>query len=53
MGLTGRTKRKRRRYYNQAMGQFGAIIKKYELSLEPSEYSYIAWALANARSRGK
>ncbi|WP_270971898.1 hypothetical protein [Campylobacter upsaliensis] len=49
MGLTGRTKRKRRRYYNQAMGQFGAIIKKYELSLEPSEYSYIAWALANAK----
>lgn len=49
MGLTGRSKRKRKRYYNQAMGQFGAIIQKYELGLEPKEYDYIAWAIADAK----
>ncbi|HEC1573557.1 TPA: hypothetical protein R1X69_001097 [Campylobacter upsaliensis] len=49
MGLTGRTKRKRRRYYNQAMGQFGAIIEKYELGMAANEYSYIAWAIADAK----
>ncbi|EDP6841515.1 hypothetical protein GN629_09275, partial [Campylobacter upsaliensis] len=48
MGLTGRTKRKRRRYYNQAMNQFGAIIEKYELGMAANEYSYIAWAIADA-----
>lgn len=49
MGLTGRSKRKRKRYYNQSMGQFGAIIQKYELGLEPKEYDYIAWAIADAK----
>ncbi|CAM3375295.1 hypothetical protein CAUP111243_01550 [Campylobacter upsaliensis] len=49
MGLTGRTKRKRKRYYNQAMNQFGAIIEKYELGMAANEYSYIAWAIADAK----
>lgn len=49
MGLTGRSKRKRRRYYNQAMNQFGAIIEKYELGMAANEYSYIAWAIADAK----
>lgn len=49
MGLTGRSKRKRKRYYNQSMGQFSAIIQKYELGLEPKEYDYIAWAIADAK----
>ena len=49
MGLTGRTKRKRRRYYNQAMNQFGAIIEKYELGMAANEYSYIAHAIADAK----
>ncbi|MDL0110199.1 hypothetical protein NYG92_05460 [Campylobacter felis] len=52
MGLTGRTKRRRRRrHYNHAMNQFGAIIKKYELDLEPKEYDYIAWAIAGAKTK--
>lgn len=31
------------------MGQFSAIIQKYELGLEPKEYDYIAWAIADAK----
>ncbi|WP_270976518.1 hypothetical protein [Campylobacter upsaliensis] len=51
MGLTGRTRRRRRRHYNHSMNQFGAIIKKYELGLEPKEYDYIAWAIAGAKTK--
>lgn len=49
MGLTGRSSKRRRRYFNQSMNAFNKINKEYGLGMEPKSYEYIAWAIADAK----
>lgn len=53
MGLTGRSKKRRRRYFNGAMANFNAINEKYALGMKPQSYEYIAWAIADAKTEAK
>ena len=53
MGLTGRSKKRRRRYFNEAMANFNAINEKYALGMKPQSYEYIAWAIADAKTEGE
>lgn len=53
MGLFGSTKKRRRKYTNQALAAFRPIVEKYGLGMEESEYRYIAEAIGDAKAKAK